>query len=335
MGDGGYAMSEILVTGGAGYIGSHVVRRLAEKNFTPLVYDNLSGGFRDFVRGFDFIEGDIGDYEALTKLFRARKISCVMNFASYIAVGESVRDPLKYYDNNVSKTFTLFRAMRDAGVKNFIFSSSAAVYGDPESTPIVEESPLRPASPYGRTKYFIEEALRDLEVSDAFQSVRLRYFNAAGADASGDIGESHVPETHLVPLVLRAALDPSYTITVFGRNYDTADGTCVRDYIHVNDLADAHVLAVERLLAGKGSAAYNLGNGSGFSVLEVIESVRRVTGASFSVADGQRRPGDPAVLIASSRKAMEELGWAPRFTKLDEIVETAWRWERQGNRKGW
>ncbi|HSV96308.1 MAG TPA: UDP-glucose 4-epimerase GalE [Spirochaetota bacterium] len=326
-------MTEILVTGGAGYIGSHAVRALARMNFTPVVYDNLDGGFREAVAGFEFIQGDIGDYDKLSRVFTERDIRCVMNFASYIAVGESVADPLKYYDNNVGRTIALFRAMKDAGVPNFIFSSSAAVYGDPDAAPIREESPLRPASPYGRTKYFIEEMLRDLEVSDGFRSVCLRYFNAAGADPSGDIGERHAPETHLVPLVLRAAIDPEYSITVFGRDYDTPDGTCIRDYVHVNDLADAHVLALRRLLDGKGSAVYNLGNGSGFSVLEVIESARRVTGKVIRALDGFRRSGDPARLVASSRRAGDELGWVPVFTDLDGIVETAWRWERSGKRK--
>jgi len=328
-------MTEILVTGGAGYIGSHVVRALARMNFRPIVYDNLEGGFREAVADFEFIEGDIGDREKLAGVFRERDIRCVMNFASYIAVGESVADPLKYYDNNVGRTVALFRAMKDAGVLNFIFSSSAAVYGDPETVPIPEASPLRPASPYGRTKYFIEEMLRDLEVSDGFRSVSLRYFNAAGADPSGDIGERHVPETHLIPLVLRAAIDPGYAITVFGRDYDTPDGTCIRDYVHVNDLADAHVLALARLLDGTGSAVYNLGNGSGFSVLEVIESARRVTGKPLRVKDGPRRSGDPARLVASSRRACDDLGWAPVYTDLDGIVETAWRWERSGGRKAY
>ncbi len=328
-------MTEILVTGGAGYIGSHVVRALSRMNYTPVVYDNLDGGFRDAVEGFEFIRGDIGDYDKLARVLKQRDIRCVMNFASYIAVGESVADPLKYYDNNVGRTIALFRAMKDSRVHNFIFSSSAAVYGDPDAVPIPEESPLRPSSPYGRTKFFIEEMLRDLGVSDGFQSVSLRYFNAAGADSSGNIGERHVPETHLVPLVLRAAIDPSYAITVFGRDYDTPDGTCIRDYVHVNDLADAHVLALRRLLDGKGSAVYNLGNGSGFSVLEVIESARRITGKPIRAVDGPRRSGDPARLVASSRRAGDELGWKPAFDDLDGIVETAWQWERSGKRRAY
>jgi UDP-glucose 4-epimerase len=304
-------------------------------NYTPVVYDNLDGGFRDAVEGFEFIRGDIGDYDKLARVLKQRDIRCVMNFASYIAVGESVADPLKYYDNNVGRTIALFRAMKDSRVHNFIFSSSAAVYGDPDAVPISEESPLRPSSPYGRTKFFIEEMLRDLGVSDGLQSVSLRYFNAAGADSSGNIGERHVPETHLVPLVLRAAIDPSYAITVFGRDYDTPDGTCIRDYVHVNDLADAHVLALRRLLDGKGSAVYNLGNGSGFSVLEVIESARRITGKPIRAVDGPRRSGDPARLVASSRRAGDELGWKPAFADLDGIVETAWQWERSGKRRAY
>lgn len=328
-------MTEILVTGGAGYIGSHVMRMLAAEGFKPIVYDNLSGGFREFVKEFEFIEGDIGDYARLTELFRSKSIECVMNFASYIAVGESVKLPLKYYQNNVASTLELLRAMIDAGVKRFIFSSSAAVYGSPQTVPIPEESKLSPENPYGRTKYFIEEVLHDLEASSGLKSISLRYFNAAGADPSGDIGESHTPETHLVPLALRAALDSSYTLTVFGADYDTPDGTCIRDYIHVNDLALAHVLAARTIIAGGVSDAYNLGNGSGFSVLEVIESARRVTGKPIQIASGERRAGDPAVLVASSQKARDSLGWIPRYTELDEIVDTAWRWESQKRRRGW
>lgn len=328
-------MDNILVTGGAGYIGSHVTRALAEKGFTPLVYDNLSTGFRDFAGDFEFIEGDIGDYDTLVKILKGRGIRCVMNFASYIAVGESVEQPLRYYDNNVARTLELFRAMRDAAVWFFVFSSSAAVYGNPEEVPVPEEARLSPASPYGRTKYFIEEVLRDLEVSDGFRSICLRYFNAAGAHPSGEIGESHVPETHLIPLAIRAVLDPSYTFTVYGKDYSTPDGTCIRDYIHVSDLADAHVLAVEKLLRDGTSSVYNLGNGRGFSVMEVIAAVERVVRKKISVNYGKRRAGDPAVLVASSGKAMEELGWTPRFADIDTIVESAWNWESRRRRKGY
>lgn len=328
-------MKEILVTGGAGYIGSHVVKMLAERGYAPLVYDSLENGFRDFVADHELVQGDIGDYETLAALFRKREIECVMNFASYIAVGESVQHPLKYYANNVAKTLELFRAMNDHGVKRFIFSSTAAVYGYPDAVPIREDSPLRPINPYGRTKHFIEQVLGDLDAAASFRSISLRYFNAAGADPSGFIGESHVPETHIIPLVIRAVLDESYFLTIFGTDYKTPDGTCIRDYIHVNDLASAHVLALENLLAGNSSKVFNLGNGTGFSVREVVESVRRVTGRMPQVRTGPRRPGDPDVLVASSEKARAELGWKPQMADLDVIVETAWKWERQGKRKGY
>lgn len=328
-------MKKILVTGGAGYIGSHVVRRLAAKGFIPVIYDNLSGGFRDFVSDFEMIVGDIGDYDKVAESIKKHSIDCVMNFASFIAVGESCQNPLKYYENNVSQTVTLLRAMIDCGVKKYIFSSTAAVYGNPEEVPITENSPLKPESPYGRTKLMVEQMLADLEKSDDFRYIALRYFNVAGADPDGKIGESHVPETHLIPLILRAAIDPEYTITVFGEDYPTPDGTCIRDYIHVYDLADAHVLAVEKILSGSSSSIYNLGNGTGFSVKEVIDSVKRVTGKDFAVKSAARRDGDPAILVASSEKAVAELGWKPQYPDIDTIVETAWNWEKQQKRKGY
>ncbi len=328
-------MKKILVTGGAGYIGSHVVRRLEAKGFIPVIYDNLSGGFRDFVSEYEFIEGDIGDYETVTSVMKSHSIECVMNFASYIAVGESCQNPVKYYDNNVSKTITLLKAMIDCGVKKYIFSSTAAVYGNPDVVPITENSALKPESPYGRTKLMIEQILADLDRSDNFRYIALRYFNAAGADPGGMIGESHVPETHLIPLIIRAAIDPGYTLTVFGEDYATEDGTCIRDYIHVNDLADAHVLAVEKLFTGSPSNIYNLGNGTGFSVKEVIDSVKKITGKSLNLKTGPRRDGDPAVLVASSIKARSELGWNPQYPHIDAIVETAWNWEKQQKRKGY
>ncbi|MGQ9843605.1 MAG: UDP-glucose 4-epimerase GalE [Spirochaetota bacterium] len=328
-------MKSILVTGGAGYIGSHVTRLLAKRGFNPIVYDNLSGGFKEFVLGYEFVEGDIGDFDKLIYILLHYKIQCVMNFASYIAVGESVQFPLKYYENNVAKTITLFEAMIKTNIKRFIFSSSAAVYGNPETIPITEDSPMKPESPYGKTKYFIEEVLKDLAVSNSFHSISLRYFNAAGADESGEIGESHVPETHLIPLVIRAVLDPQYTVTIFGTDYNTSDGTCIRDYIHVNDLGTAHILALEKLLEADSSDVFNLGNGKGFSVKEVIDSVRRITGKEFSVKDGARRPGDPAILVASSQKAMQTLHWQPVYTNIDSIVASAWNWEKQQKRKGY
>ncbi len=328
-------MKEILVTGGAGYIGSHVVKLLAGRGYHPIVFDSLENGFAEFVRGHELVQGNIGDYDVLVKLFRQRRIECVMNFASYIAVGESMQLPLKYYANNVAHTFELFRAMIDCGVKRFIFSSTAAVYGYPEEVPIRENAKLSPINPYGRTKLMIEQVLRDLDVAAGMKFIALRYFNAAGADPGGDIGESHTPETHLIPLVLRSILEDDYTLTVFGTDYRTHDGTCIRDYIHVNDLADAHILAVEALVAKGESAVYNLGNGRGFTVREVIEAVKQVTGKNPKVKEGPRRPGDPDVLVASSEKAMKELGWKPQMAELETIVETAWRWERQRKRKGW
>ena len=328
-------MKEILVTGGAGYIGSHVVKMLAGRGYKPVVYDSLENGFRDFVSEYELVQGDIGDYETLAALFRKRKIECVMNFASYIAVGESVRYPLKYYANNAAKTLELFRAMNDHGVKRFIFSSTAAVYGYPGAVPIREDSPLCPINPYGRTKHIIEQVLGDLDASDSFRSISLRYFNAAGADPSGSIGESHVPETHIIPLVMRSILEDNFSLTIFGTDYNTPDGTCIRDYIHVNDLASAHILALENLLAENTTKVFNLGNGTGFSVREVIESVRRVTGKEPRVKEGPRREGDPDILVASSQKARDELGWKPEMAGLDAIVDTAWNWERQGKRKGY
>ncbi|MBN2436823.1 MAG: UDP-glucose 4-epimerase GalE [Spirochaetes bacterium] len=328
-------MKTVLVTGGAGYIGCNVVRSLASKGYTPVVYDNLSGGFRDFVSDFELIIGDIGNYDLVCETLKSYSIDCVMNFASFIAVGESCNYPLKYYDNNASKTITLLKAMTDCGVNKFIFSSTAAVYGTPLEVPITENSPLKPESPYGRTKLMVENILSDLSRSQDFRYMALRYFNAAGAVPDGTIGESHIPETHLIPLVLRAALDPDYVITIFGEDYPTKDGTCIRDYIHVTDLADAHVLALEKLFDGSESSIYNLGNGTGFSVKEVIDSAKKITGKDFSIKSGPRRDGDPAILVASSDKAHSELGWVPQYPDIDNIVSSAWNWEKQKKRKGY
>ncbi len=328
-------MKTILVTGGAGYIGSHVARMLAAHGYGPLVYDNLSTGFMELVKGHEFIRGDIGDYEALMRLFASREIHCVMNFASYIAVGESVAAPLRYYLNNTANAMTLLSAMNDSGVRRFIFSSTAAVYGFPKTVPIREESPTVPINPYGRTKYFIEQVLADMDAAYGFRSISLRYFNAAGADPSGEIGEMHMPETHLIPLAFRPILDPGYRLCVFGDDYDTPDGTCVRDYIHVNDLAKAHILAMERLLDGGASDRFNLGNGRGFSVLDVIRSAARVTGREPSYDIAPRRPGDPPALVASSERAESVLGWKHANADIDAIVESAWRWESKKIRKGY
>ncbi|HDQ04176.1 MAG TPA: UDP-glucose 4-epimerase GalE [Deltaproteobacteria bacterium] len=328
-------MKKILVTGGAGYIGSHTVRQLADKKYIPLIYDNLSTGYKEFVGDFEFIKGDIGDYDKLISVFKKHEIECVMNFASFIAVGESVKLPLKYYKNNLADTIELFRAMVDSGIKNFIFSSSAAVYGLPEVTPITENSPLNPINPYGRSKLYIEEILKDLDISDGIKSISLRYFNAAGASSSGDIGENHIPETHLIPLIMRAILDDSYTLNVFGTDYPTKDGTCIRDYIHVDDLASAHVLALEYLLTQNKSDVFNLGNGTGFSVNEVIQCTEKIAGKKCKLKYSERREGDAAVLVASSDKAKDALRWKSKYNQLENIIETAWKWESSGKRSGY
>ena len=317
---------KILVVGGAGYIGSHMVRELLDKGYDPLVFDNLSTGNELAVPNDRLIRGDLADRGMLCELFAKEQFDAVMHFASLIQVGESVNSPLKYYENNVSNTLNLLRVMEKADVRRFVFSSTAAVYGTPESIPIAETAPLRPENPYGRSKLIIEDVLIDCERAWELQSVRLRYFNAAGAHPAGDIGEAHVPESHLIPLVLQVALGRRETIRINGTDYDTPDGTCIRDYIHVCDLVSAHTFALDSLLQGKGSVVYNLGNGKGYSIREVIETCRRVTGHPIPEEIGPRRPGDPAILIASSGLIKEELGWSPRFGDLEDIVKTAWFW---------
>ena len=318
----------ILVTGGAGYIGSHNVKFLRERGYRVLVLDDLCRGFADAVPADALIEGSIGDRAVLDDLFARHSVDAVMNFASFIEVGESVEHPARYYANNVANTITLLDAMVRHGVRRYVFSSTAAIFGTPEYTPIDEDHPKAPINPYGRGKWLVEQLLPDYAAAYGLESVCLRYFNAAGADPSGELGERHEPETHLVPLVLQAASGRRASIHIFGEDYPTADGTCVRDYIHVEDLAQAHALALEYLDSGHGSAAFNLGNGSGYSIREVIESARRVTGRDFPVEPGPRRPGDPATLVADSTRAREVLGWRPRFTALDDIVADAWAWEQ-------
>ncbi len=318
----------VLVTGGAGYIGSHTVKALVEAGHHVVVFDDLSTGHRASVAGVPFVQGDVTRREDLLDALKRYSIDAVMHFAAKSLVGESMQDPAKYYVNNVAGGVTLLEALREAGVETIIFSSTAAVYGEPESIPIPEEHPLRPTSVYGRTKLMFEQMLEDYRRVYGLRYAALRYFNAAGADPGGQIGEDHDPETHLIPIVLQAALGQREAVTIFGTDYDTPDGTCIRDYIHVTDLADAHVLALEALKAGGPGGVYNLGNGNGFSVRQVIEAAERVVGAKIPVKEGDRRAGDPAVLVASSEKARRELGWKPRFTDLDEIVRTAWQWHR-------
>lgn len=324
-------MKKILVVGGAGYIGSHMVKMLLARDYEVVTLDNLSGGYREAVVGGEFIHGDIADTVFLENLFTQYKIDGVMHFASYIQVGESVDNPAKYYRNNVSNTLNLLDAMVRHDVKAFIFSSTAALFGEPEYTPIDEKHPTVPINPYGQSKLMVEQALADYEHAYGLQSVCLRYFNAAGADPEGELGERHDPETHLIPLILQAASGRRDSIKIFGTDYDTPDGTCVRDYIHITDLCDAHILGLERLWDGKGSAAFNLGNGQGFSVQEVIDTVRRVSGRDFEVIQEPRRAGDPARLVADSSNARDALGWSPQYAELDTIIKHAWNWEKANN----
>ncbi len=317
----------VLVVGGAGYIGSHMVKRLGQLGVQVTTLDNLSSGHRDAVLHGRFVHGDISDRALLDELFRTSAFDAVMHFASFIQVGESVQEPARYYRNNVVNTLNLLEAMRTFGVGRFIFSSTAATFGEPQYSPIDETHPRRPINPYGRTKLMVEELLKDFERAYGLRSVCLRYFNAAGADPEGQLGERHDPETHLIPLVLQAASGRRSHISVFGRDYDTPDGTCIRDYIHIADLCEAHWLALQSLMDGGESQAYNLGNGNGFSVQQVIDTARAVTGREIKVIDALRREGDPARLVADSTLARRRLGWQPRYADLETIVGHAWRWE--------
>ncbi len=318
---------KVLVVGGAGYIGSHMVKLLALAGHQVVTLDNLSEGYRDAVLYGELVEADLADKLALDQILSSGGFDAVMHFASHIQVGESVVAPAKYYENNVTNTQNLLDAMVRHDVNHFIFSSTAAIFGEPEYTPIDEAHPAQPINPYGRSKWFVEQMLEDYDRAYGLKSMCLRYFNAAGADPDGELGERHVPETHLIPLILQAASGRRDCIKVFGRDYATPDGTCIRDYIHVMDLCDAHLLAIEKLLSTAESARYNLGNGNGFSVQEVIDSASRVTGREIKVVDDVRRDGDPAVLVADSRQARKALGWSPRFADLDTIVAHAWQWE--------
>lgn len=315
----------ILVAGGAGYIGSHVCKMLNQRGFDIVVYDNLSHGYKEFAKWGEFIPGDISDEKLLENVFKHYNIEAVMHFCAYIEVGESVIDPQKYYINNVSNTLTLLKVMLKNNVNKFIFSSTAAVYGMPERIPIKEDDPKNPINPYGRSKWMVEQILEDYDKSYGLKSIRFRYFNAAGADEDAEIGEAHNPETHLIPLILDAALGVREDIKIFGTDYDTKDGTCIRDFIHVNDLADAHIKGLEYLLDGGETDYFNLGSGEGYSVREVIETVKRVTKKDFKVVETEKRPGDPAYLIADSEKARSKLNWSPKYS-LEEIIKTALKW---------
>jgi UDP-glucose 4-epimerase len=322
-------VSTVLVTGGAGYIGSHIVRRLQEAGRPVLVLDDLSEGHRSAVGDAPFVEGDFGDGAVLDGVLSANDVGWIVHMAAHCLVPESMTDPGKYYRNNVSRSLALLDAARRHDVKGLVFSSSAAVYGDPTDVPIVEEHPCAPTNPYGETKLAFERALAWHHRAHGARFVALRYFNAAGAHPDGGLGEDHDPETHLIPRLIRSALASGPPTPIFGEDYPTTDGTCVRDYVHVVDLAEAHVLAISALEKGTVEAGvFNLGNGEGFSVREVVAAVGRVTGASPPVEKAPRRPGDPAVLVASSAKAARRLGWQPRFPTLDAMVGTAWRWHR-------
>jgi UDP-glucose 4-epimerase len=320
---------KVLVVGGAGYIGSHMVKDLLDTGYGVITLDDLSTGHRELVPGGEFIEGGLADQVLLEKLFSTHKISAVMHFAAFSLVGESVEKPLKYYRNNMAATTELLDSMIRHNVKRFIFSSTAAVYGEPVETPIAESHPCNPTNPYGASKIAVEMMLKDCDSAYGLKYISLRYFNASGADESGKIGERHHNETHLIPLILEVATGRRENIKIFGANYPTPDGTCIRDYIHVSDLTRAHLLALKALLSGGDSAVYNLGNNRGYSVREVIELARKITGKPIPAIEADKRPGDPAVLIASSDKIKKALGWKPEYEDLETIIKTAWVWHQR------
>ena len=321
----------VLVTGGAGYIGSHAVLALKQSGYNVVILDNLVYGHRDIVENVldvELIVGDTTDRALLDQIFADRDISAVMHFAAYIAVGESVTDPGKYYQNNVHGTLTLLEAMIAANVKRFVFSSTCAIYGIPQEIPITEDHPKAPISPYASSKWMVEQILQDFDTAYGLKSSIFRYFNASGAHPDGGLGEDHSPETHLLPLILFAAMGRRENIAIFGTDYDTPDGTCIRDYVHVCDLASAHVLGLQYLLDGGETDVFNLGNGNGFSVREAIEVARQVTGREIKVVENDRRPGDSTVLLGSAEKAKKRLGWQPKYPELSDIIAHAWQWHQ-------
>jgi UDP-glucose 4-epimerase len=319
----------VLVTGGAGYIGSHAVRELLAAGHRVVVLDNLAKGHRAAVpAGTPFVRADIRDAAVLAETVEVFPTDAVMHFAAVSEVGESMADPAKYYRDNVAATLSLLESLHKANIRKIVFSSTAAVYGEPERCPISEDSPLSPTNVYGRTKLVIENMLADFAMAYGFSYVSLRYFNAAGALPAGDLGEDHSPESHLIPLILKTALGQRQAISIFGADYPTPDGTCVRDYIHVTDLATAHVLAIEHLMTGGGPRTYNLGSQNGFSVREVVEQAKKITGIDFPVLAAPRRAGDPAVLVASSAKFQSDFAWQPRYSDLPTILQTAWDWHK-------
>jgi UDP-glucose 4-epimerase len=318
----------ILIAGGAGYIGSHCTLDFIRNGYECAVFDNLSEGHKEAIQSKNFFQGDLSNIEDIRNVFKKYPIKGVVHFAASCYVGVSVTDPQKYYYNNVVNTLNLLKVMLENNVKNIVFSSTCATYGNPVYTPIDESHPQAPINPYGKTKLMIENIFQDYDKAYGLKYMALRYFNAAGADNKADIGESHSPETHLIPLVLQTALGKREFIKIFGTDYETPDGTCIRDYIHVNDLSKAHRLAFESLKENKKSNFYNLGTGKGNSVKEIIEVSEKITGKSINTEFGERREGDPPILVASNSKAKNELGWEPDFTDISDIIESAWHWEK-------
>jgi len=321
----------ILIVGGAGYIGAHINKILNKNGYETLVFDNLSYGHEEFVKWGAFENGDLGNIEDIRRIFRNYPITAVLHFAAFTYVGESVEDPQKYYRNNVCNTLNLLQVMLEFGIKRIVFSSTCATYGNPVEIPITENHIQNPISPYGRGKLMVENILSDYSEAYNLKYVSLRYFNAAGADPDTEIGEEHNPETHLIPLVLDAASGKRKNINIFGTDYSTEDGTCIRDYIHVTDLADAHLKALKYLENGGSSDYFNLGNGSGFSVKEVIEEAKKITGKEIVAVETERRAGDPPILVGSSEKIRSVLNWEPKYSDLSVIIETAWKWHEKNN----
>ena len=319
---------KVLVCGGAGYIGSNMTAMLAAAGLQPVVFDNLSTGHRSAVGSAEFVQGDLADHELLVKTLKKHKVEAVMHFAAFIEVGESVQVPLKYYHNNVYCTQILLSAMEAAGVDKFVFSSTAAVYGIPKQVPVTEDSPKQPINPYGETKWAAERMCHYQSRAGKLRYATLRYFNACGAGANGTLGEDHRPESHLIPLIIKAAMGKNSEVQIYGTDYPTPDGTCIRDYIHIEDLCRAHLLALEKLNHNS-ELIYNLGNGQGYSVKEVIETVKKVSGKNFKVVEAGRRSGDPPVLTSDATKAKTELGWKTQFPEMEKIIETAWRWHNE------
>ena len=317
----------ILIAGGAGYIGSHANKILNKRGYETVVYDNLSLGHREFVKWGNFVLGDLADKDKLRLCFQTYPIEAVMHYCAFCSVGESVTHPAEYYRNNVVNTLNLLDVMVEYRVKYFIFSSTCSTYGNPLQIPLTEDHPQQPINPYGKSKLMVEQILKDYDNAYGIRHVCLRYFNAAGADPEGEIGEWHEPEGHLIPLLLQVAAGQREHVQIYGTDYETPDGTCIRDYIHINDLAAAHLLALEYLQSGAPSDAFNLGNGNGFSVKEVIHEAKLVSGKSIKVVEAERRPGDPPILVGSSDKARQILNWQPEYPDINEIIKTAWRWQ--------